>query len=181
LRGLFAAGFFTAEVFIPLMLIRERGLSPSLAGIALTVGAVSWAIGSNLQAGISSQRRRPVILRTGAGAIVVAVAVAGVTAVLPVPTPVLVAAWSLAGLGMGMAYPTLSTLSLSLAPEGRQGEASAALQISDSMTTSIALAVSGSIFAALITVSAPLAFLAGFGLATAFALGAASLAYRVDP
>jgi len=181
LRGLFAAGFFTAEVFVPLMLIHERGLSPSLAGIALTVGAVSWAVGSNLQAGVSSPRRRPLILRTGAGAIVVAVLVAAATAVLPVPTPVLVVGWSLAGLGMGLAYPTLSTLSLSLAPEGRQGQASAALQISDSMTTSIALAVSGSVFAVLITVSAPLAFLAGFGLATVFALSAVSLAYRVDP
>ncbi len=181
LRGLFAAGFFTAEVFIPLMLIRERGLSPSLAGIALTMGALSWSIGSNLQARISSPARRPAILRSGASMIAVAIAVSVITAVLPVPTPALVVAWGLAGLGMGMAHPTLSMLALSLAPSRRQGEASAALQISDSMTTSVALAVSGSIFAVLVTVSAPLAFLASFLLALAFALGAASLADRVRP
>lgn len=181
LRGLFAAAFFTAEVFIPLMLIRERGLSPALAGIALTVGAVSWSVGSNLQARISTPARRPGILRAGAVLILAAVVVSAAAAVLVVPTPVLVVAWGLAGLGMGMAYPTLSMLVLALAPTGRQGESSAALQISDSMTTSIALAVSGSTFAVLITVSAPLAFLAGFALATVFALAAASLAYRVTP
>jgi hypothetical protein len=54
---------------------------------------------------------------------------------------------------MGISYPTLALLSLQLAEPGRQGQASSALQISDSMTSSIALAVSGSIFAALIATS----------------------------
>jgi MFS family permease len=62
LRGLFAAGFFSAEVFIPLLLTRERGLSPALAGAALTVGALSWAAGSNLQARVSRPETRPLLL-----------------------------------------------------------------------------------------------------------------------
>lgn len=43
LRGLAGAAFLGAEVFIPLLLVRERGLSPTLAGVVLTVGAVTWS------------------------------------------------------------------------------------------------------------------------------------------
>lgn len=46
LRGLAAAAFFGAEVFVPLMMTTERGLSPAWAGSALTVGALGWSAGS---------------------------------------------------------------------------------------------------------------------------------------
>jgi MFS family permease len=179
LRGLFAAGFFSAEVFIPLMLTRERGLSPAMAGAALTIGAVSWALGSNLQARFARPERRPLLLRTGALLVTVAVTCAAATAVLAVPTAVTIVGWTLAGLGMGIGYPTLSLLSLQLAEPGRQGEASSALQISDSITSSIALAVSGSIFAALIATAPSTAYLAGFGFAAVFVVLAAVVAPRV--
>jgi MFS family permease len=179
LRGLFAAGFFSAEVFIPLLLTRERGLSPALAGAALTVGALSWAAGSNLQARVSRPETRPLLLRAGGLLVAVAVACAAATATLPVPVALTVAGWTLAGLGMGISYPTLALLGLQLAEPGHQGQASSALQISDSMTSSIALAISGSIFAALIATSPQAAYLAGFAFAGSFALLAALLAPRV--
>jgi len=179
LRGLFGAGFFSAEVFIPLMLVRERGLSPALAGVALTVGALSWALGSNLQARVTSPARRPLLLRTGAVSVAGAIACAALTATVA-PTAVAVAGWTLAGFGMGISYPTLSMLSLKLAEPGRQGEASSGLQISDSMITTIALAISGSIFAALIDRSPQSAYLTGFAFAAAFVVLAAVLAPRVN-
>nr|WP_256095599.1 MFS transporter [Micromonospora carbonacea] len=49
LRGLASAAFAGAEVVIPLMLSRERGLTPTGAGLVLTVGALSWSAGSWLQ------------------------------------------------------------------------------------------------------------------------------------
>ena len=180
LRGLFAAGFFSAEVFIPLMLTRERGLSPAVAGAALTIAALSWALGSNLQARFTRPERRTLLLRCSAVSVAVAVVCAAVTAVLPVPTALTVAGWTLAGLGMGAAYPTLSLLSLQLAEPGRQGAASSALQISDSMTSSIALAVSGSVFAALIGTAPETAYLAGFAIAVAFLLVAVLVAPRAS-
>jgi MFS family permease len=178
LRGLFAAGFFSAEVFIPLMLTRERGLSPALAGAALTIGALSWAVGSNLQARVIRPEQRTLLLRCSAVSIAIAVVCAAVTAVLPVPTALAVAGWTLAGLGMGAAYPTLSLLSLQLAEPGRQGAASSGLQISDSMTSSIALAVSGAVFAALIGSAPETAYLAGFAIALAFLVTAVLVAPR---
>jgi MFS family permease len=180
LRGLLAAGFFSAEVFIPLMLTRERGLSPAVAGAALTIGALSWALGSNLQARFARPDRRPLLVRTGALLVTVAVACAAATAVLAVPTAVAVGGWTLAGLGMGIAYPTLALLALQLAEPGRQGQASSALQVSDSMTSSIALAVSGSIFGALIVSAPSTAYLAGFGFAAVFVVLAAVVAPRVN-
>ena len=35
LRGIAASAFFGTEVFLPLLLSRERGLSPTWAGVAL--------------------------------------------------------------------------------------------------------------------------------------------------
>jgi hypothetical membrane protein len=71
-------------------------------------------------------------------------------------------------------------LSLQLAEPGRQGAASSALQISDSMTSSIALAVSGSVFAALIGTAPETAYLAGFAIAVAFLLVAVLVAPRAS-
>jgi hypothetical protein len=81
---------------------------------------------------------------------------------------------------MGTAYPTLSLLSLQLAEPGRQGSASSALQISDSMTSSIALAVSGSVFATLIGSAPETAYLAGFAIAAVFLLAAVLVAPRAS-
>src|SRR5205823_6124227 len=45
-RGLLTFAFFGTEAFLPLMLREARGISPTLAGIVLTTGAVSWTTGS---------------------------------------------------------------------------------------------------------------------------------------
>lgn len=49
LRALVAAAFFGTEVYLPLLLTEQYGLPPWLAGATLTAGALSWALGSNLQ------------------------------------------------------------------------------------------------------------------------------------
>ncbi|MGI8614515.1 MAG: MFS transporter [Nocardioidaceae bacterium] len=180
LRGLFAGSFFSAEVYIPLMLTHQRGLSPTLAGAALTVGAVSWSTGSWLQSRLSTARRRPVFLRVGSSAIVIATACAALTATEPVPVFVAVVGWAVAGLGMGISYPTLSLLALELAPAGRQGEASSSLQVAEALTSSGALALGGAAFAALVMTAPDAAYLAAFGIAGACALAAAVLAGRVN-
>lgn len=47
LRGIAASAFFGFEAFfLPLLLSRERGLSPLLAGVALSVGALGSFSGS---------------------------------------------------------------------------------------------------------------------------------------
>ncbi|WP_306300099.1 MFS transporter, partial [Streptomyces sp. NRRL B-24085] len=49
LRGVSAGSFVAAESFVPLMLVTQRGLSPTLAGFSLAAGGATWALGSWVQ------------------------------------------------------------------------------------------------------------------------------------
>ena len=74
LRGLASAAFVGAEVVIPLMLSRERGLSPTAAGLVLTVGALAWSAGSWLQGRMPVPASRASLPRAGLSCITVGTA-----------------------------------------------------------------------------------------------------------
>ena len=73
--------------------------------------------------------------------------------------------WGMAGFGLGLVYPTLSVLTLDLSKREEQGENSSALQLADSMFSTAALAIGGSLFAALVVKSQTLAYVASFAVA----------------
>ncbi|MGC3858813.1 MFS transporter [Micromonospora chersina] len=148
LRGLASAAFAGAEVVIPLMLSRERGFSPTAAGLVLTVGALSWSVGSWIQGRIAAPRSAATLPRTGLTCI--AVGTAGVAlALLPaLPVALAVLAWAVAGLGMGLLYPSLSVLTLDLSAPAEQGRNSSALQLGDSLSAATVLALTGAVLAA---------------------------------
>lgn len=176
LRGLIAAAFLAAEAFLPLLLSRERGLSPTTAGLVLTVAALSWSAGSWVQ-GRDRAPSQVVLLRLGTAFLAVGVIAAAAVTVPAVPVVVAVVGWLFAGLGMGLTYPTLSVLTLSLSPEREQGANSSALQIADALFATVALAVSGALFAGLVD-AGPVAYAAGFAVAAVPALLAAAVAGR---
>jgi MFS family permease len=148
LRGLASAAFAGAEVVIPLMLSRERGFSPTAAGLVLTVGALSWSVGSWLQGRLAAPRSAATLPRTGLGCIALGTATVA-SAVLPgVPVAVAVLGWAVAGLGMGLLYPSLSVLTLELSAPGEQGRNSSALQLGDSLAAATVLALTGAVLAA---------------------------------
>ncbi len=179
LRGLASAAFAGAEIFLPLLLSRERGLSPTQAGIVLTVGALGWSAGSALQGRISSADRRPALLRNGFGLLTLGILLASATIWHAVPLLTVYPSWAIAGLGIGIAYPTLSVLTLELSAPADQGANSSALQVNDALLQAITLAVSGTVFAALITRSHTAPYLAGFAIAAAAAAVGVLLAARV--
>ncbi len=74
------------------------------------------------------------------------------------------------GLGMGMTTPLLSTLALDLAPQGRQGEAGAAIQMSDSLGQSIAAGIVGAVFARWYLESQDTSYLSGIGFGVVLAV-----------
>lgn len=179
LRGLVAATFLSTEVFVPLLLSRERGLSPTAAGLVLTSAALSWASGSWLQGRVGTAAR-PTLLRAGTAAVALGVA-ATATAVVPVvPVAVAVVAWAVAGLGMGLVYPALSVLTLELSTPAEQGTNSSALQIAEALCTATVLALSGALFAALIA-TGPLAYVAGFAVPGGLGVVAVMVAGRARP
>ena len=149
LRGMFAASFFGAEAFVPLMLVRERGLSPAVSGLALTGGAVGWAAGSWLQARPGVRVPRHVLL--GTGGLIVAACVWTMTLITRPWVPVWAAlpTWAVAGLGMGLSMASISVLLLRLSDVGEEGRNSAALQISDSLGSVVGIGGAAAIFAAL--------------------------------
>lgn len=181
LRGVVAGSFVAAEVFVPLLLNRERDLSPATAGLALTVGAVAWSTGSWWQGRDAVTMPRWRIGRYGIAFVAVGIAASSVVAFPAVPVAVMVPTWALAGLGMGLVMPILSLLTLSASAAGDEGRNTAALQISDALASTVALAVTGTVFLALLDVGGTLAYLIGFAVAAALATVGAMYAYRMAP
>ncbi|MFI6588489.1 MFS transporter [Embleya sp. NPDC050493] len=147
-RGVLAGAFFAVESFVPLMLISEHGLSPTEAGLTLTVGALSWALGSWYQ-GRSPHERRPRLIQVGF--LFVAVAIGGaLLALVPGVSPYAVTVgWFFGGAGMGMAVSSVSVLTLDLSTPEESGTNSSSLQVADSLGTIVMVGLAGAIFAAL--------------------------------
>ena len=179
LRGLVSGAFAGTEAFLPLLLVREHGLSSSTAGLVLTVGALTWSAGSWLQGRTSRAATRVVIVRTGMALTTVGVAGQGVLLLLDVPAPFAIAAWAVSGLGIGLAYPTFAVLALELAEPGRQGAGSAALQLSEALLSATVLALGGIAFGALVAVDTTAAYFVAFALAASSAGAGLAVAGRV--
>ncbi|MFE3030097.1 MFS transporter [Streptomyces canus] len=149
LRGVSAGSFVAAESFVPLMLVTQRGLSPTLAGFSLAAGGGTWALGSWVQsrARVEPYRER---LMTG-GMVLVAAAIAAAPSVLIdfVPVWTVAVAWGFGCFGMGLVISSTSVLLLQLSAPEEAGTNSAALQISDGLSNAVLLAGGGAAFAAL--------------------------------
>ncbi len=146
LRGLLAAAFATAEVFVPLYLTREQGFSLTQAGLALSAGAVMWSCGSALQARIQQPRQRRRGLQAGFLAVTAGLGALLVQMLLGHSPWLLLAGWTVAGFGIGLSFPMLSVLTLSLSAPAEQGHNASALQLGDALGCSALLAVAGALF-----------------------------------
>ncbi|GAA1242825.1 hypothetical protein GCM10009665_37040 [Kitasatospora nipponensis] len=170
LRGVAAGAFFAAEAFIPLMMVTQRHLSPTLAGLTLTSGGLSWALGSWLQGRPGADRHREQLIRLGL--LLTAVAIAGAALVLLPGAPAWLAAvaWAFGGIGMGLAIASISVLMMKLSPPAAAGANSASLQMSDALGNVLLVGLAGVLFSALGggAVSAATAADAGSGAGGAF-------------
>ncbi|MFI6265823.1 MFS transporter [Micromonospora sp. NPDC051006] len=180
LRGLASAAFVGAEVVIPLMLSRERGLSPTAAGLVLTVGAVAWSAGSWVQGRIPAPASRATLPRVGLACITAGIGTFALAVAPGVPVAVGVVGWAVAGMGMGLLYPSLSVLTLELSAPGEQGRNSSSLQLGDSLFAATVLALTGAVLAAG-TAPGPGSYLTTLAVAAGLALLGATLAGRVVP
>ena len=183
LRGFIAAAYFSAEVFIPLSLVQERGVSATVAGLALALSAVGWALGSWTQGRIAGDLDRSGYVRLGAA--IVACSTIAMALVLQPWAPVWTASiiWALASFGMGLAVPSLSVQTMRLSPVGDQGRNSAGLQIADSTLVVIVTAALGVIHAIAVRAGTigPSTYLVLWCLAAGVALVAAVIAGRMRP
>lgn len=146
LRGLIAATFASAEAFLPLLLIQHFGWSLTQAGIALSAGAVTWSIGSALQARVQRPESRRLLLPGGFGLTALGLIVVITPLLFALPSMLVFAGWTIVGLGIGLSFPILSVLLLKLSPPEQQGSNTSSLQLSDALTSSAALALAGLLF-----------------------------------
>ncbi len=181
LRGLASATFFGAEVFIPLMLAQQFRLSPLWAGVALSVGALGWSMGSWYQGNTRRPWSRATLLRIGLSMMALGILPLPLAVFLPGGLGLALIGWAITGVGMGLTYPSLSVLTLSLSPPQAQGRNSSALQLMDALAIATMLALAGSLVAAWLDRAPTLAFGLSFGLTAALAVAGALLAGRVRP
>lgn len=147
LRGVLTFSFFAADAYVPFTLTTVRGLSPALAGLALTAAALMWAAGSWIQARRVHRTGPRALVR--AGFTVLAATTAAFTLVPAPAVPAIAAlpAWGLAGLAMGLAYSPLSLTVLGFAPRGQEGSATAGLQLSDTLGVALGTGTAGALVA----------------------------------
>ncbi|MCF6525843.1 MFS transporter [Streptomyces sp. JJ36] len=149
LRGLAAGAFIVAESFVPLMLVTQRGLSVTLAGLALAAGGATWALGSFTQSRPRFGPHRHRLARLGTVLVTAGIGYAPVVLLDPVPVWTLAAMLAVACYGMGLVISSTSVLLLELSAPEEAGGNSAALQTSDGLSNILLLATTGAVFAAL--------------------------------
>jgi MFS family permease len=180
-RSLVAAAYFAAEVYVPLALVDLHGVPVGLAGAALSGAAFTWFAGASL---VARPARLGPLGRTPArrallGTVAVGVGIASVPLLLVpgVPAAVVVVTWTVGGFGMGAAMSTFVAAVLEDSV-GHEGASSAALQTSDAVAESTALALGAAIFASVVGHGIGAAVLAAFVVPLACAVGGAVLLGR---
>ncbi|MCD9194367.1 MFS transporter [Streptomyces albireticuli] len=149
IRFLLCAVYFGSEAFLPLGLQELRDVSPAMAGLGLSAGAITWVIGSAYQARTDGRARG----RTGsvilgftillAGVVIMALAVL----VTAIPALVAVAGWAVGGIGMGIAFNAATTDTLEQAPAEQQGLVSGSLQLAQTLATGLIAGLGGAAIA----------------------------------
>jgi MFS family permease len=181
-RGLLTFAFFGTEAFLPLMLREARGLSPTLAGLVLTTGAVTWTGGAWVHERLAPKLTSRAIITTAFA--LVALGASGVLAVVLVPIPVELAylAWAVSGGGIGFGYAAISVLVLRLAPEERTGATGAAMQVLDNLGTALGTGAGGAAVAIAVGHGLPVqtGIAAAFAVAIAGGLVGLAVSRRLD-
>ncbi len=150
-RFLLTASFNGTLTFVPLMLVNERHLSLTTAGVMLSVGALGWSFGSFLQGQHALHGRRSELVIAGGASLTVGTLLLAAIAQFGWHYSLMGPANVLTGLGMGLAMSSTAVLSLNLSPVRDHGRTSASLQVADVLGSVLGISVAGAVFAAMHT------------------------------
>ncbi|MEU0629258.1 MFS transporter [Streptomyces sp. NPDC005989] len=149
-RGLLCGVYFGSEAFLPLGLQQLRGMGTTLAGLGLSAGALTWVVGSGLQAKRDNGNHGT---RTASTVLGFAILLAGVALIAltiltsAIPSWTALIGWAIGGLGMGIGFNASTTDTLEQAPPEQQGEASGALQLAQTLATGVIAGFGGAAIA----------------------------------
>ncbi len=167
-RCLLTFTFFGADAFVTLTITILRHRSPVVAGIAVTGSTLAWTTGAWVQAKMNTRWEGRRLVRIGLSVIVAGIAGLGLMLLPQVSVVEGIAAWTVAGFGMGLCYAPITLLMLDAAPAGREGWASASLNLADVLGSAMGIGIGGAAISAAVTLHWPL----GVGIAFAFAITA---------
>ena len=167
-RSLLTFCYFGADAFVTLAITILRDRSAVVAGVAVTGSTLAWTAGAWVQARMNTRWENRRLIRAGLGVILAGIAGLGAMLVSGVPVAIGIAAWTIAGFGMGLSYAPITLLMLKNAPPGREGWASASLNLADVLGSALGIGIGGAAISAAVRFGWPLAA----GLAAAFAITA---------
>jgi len=178
-RSLLTFCYFGADAFVTLTITILRHRSPVVAGVAVTGSTLAWTAGAWVQARMNTRWEGRRLVRLGLGVILAGIGGLAAMLVSTVPVAVGIAAWTIAGSGMGLSYAPLTLLMLKNAPAGREGWASASLNLADVLGSALGIGIGGAAISAAVRFGWPLVA----GLAAAFAITALAgvLALAITP
>ncbi len=148
-RALLCAAFYGGITYVPLFLVGQRGASLQVAGLALAVGAIGWALGAWYQGHDVLHLPRYRLVEVGGVFLAAGLVWLSAVAWADLPGWLSVLALFLAGLAMGTGVTTTTVVALELSPVHDHGEASSALQLSDVLGSVLGIAAATAAFAAL--------------------------------
>jgi MFS family permease len=178
-RGLLTFAFFGADAYVTLSITTVRHHSTLLAGAVVTSSTLAWTAGSWVQAHFNQRWEGRRLVRAGLGCILLGIA--GMVTFLHAGVPLAVAfiSWTIAGFGMGLSYAPISLMMLRVAPPGREGWASASLNLADVLGTALGVGIGGAAVATVSRAAHPVSN--GVALAYGAAACAAALAAVLSP
>ena len=145
-RGLLAGAFFGAQAFVPLMLVDQRGLGLTLAGLSLTTSSLGWFLGSWWQGRPDLTIHRDRLITVGALCAFIGLVLMTLTVTLPATAIIAGLAWAVGGFGMGITIPAVNVWVLGMSSGEEQGANSAALQLGDGAGVLTCTALAGVIY-----------------------------------
>jgi MFS family permease len=168
-RATLTFAFFGVDAYVPLAIADVRHLGTFWITLCLTTTTLAWTTAAWVQ--------ERLVLRVGARRLVVAghaiilasIAVTGLFLVEAVPVGVGIAGWTVGGFGIGLAYAPITLTVLAEAAPGREGAASASLQLTEQLGVAIGIGLGG----AAVAVGARNGWVPSAGIAVAWTLAAA--------
>lgn len=170
LRGLMPAAFAGTSSFLSLTMIRVHGFSPTLAGIAITVGSLGWSVGSWYQGRTTLPVSRNRLIMIAVGLLTLGIALATTAGAPAITGWITVPAWVIAGIGMGIGMSSLNVMVMRLSAPARQGANAAATQVCEGLGSSLAVGFAGALVTAFGSHHLPPGLIAGGALMALLAL-----------
>jgi MFS family permease len=175
-RSLLTFCFFGSDAFVTLTITILRHHSPVVAGLAVTGSTLAWTTGAWTQARMNARWEGRRLVRIGLSIILVGIAGLSLLLLNQVSIAVGIAAWTVAGFGIGLCYSPITLLMFDTAPPGREGWASASLNLADVLGSALGIGIGGAAVGAAVSLHWSLAAGVGAAFAIAVIAGIAGLA-----